>query len=140
METMVETFRGVAHPWLCDAFRHLNTRNYVGMFDDASFHFFSILGAPLTEMLAAQRGWADVKAEIEFKAEVPLGHLVVVRTGVVRLGRTSVTYRHEMWGADAQRLHATMQTVSVHFDLERRVAIPLPEDFRASAERHLLSV
>ncbi|NIR31302.1 MAG: acyl-CoA thioesterase [Gammaproteobacteria bacterium] len=138
MTRMIETFRGVAHPWLCDAFGHLNTRNYVGMFDDASFHLFSALGASPIELLREHKGWADVKAELEFKDEVPLGHLVVVRTGVVKLGRTSLAYRHEMRGADDDRLHATMQTVTVHFDLKTRKSIPLPDVLRASAERHLL--
>lgn len=138
MTRMIETFRGVAHPWLCDAFGHLNTRNYVGMFDDASFHFFSALGAPMIELQKDHKGWADVRAELEFREEVPLGRLVIVHTGVLKLGRTSITYRHEMRDADADRLHATMQTVTVHFDLRARKAIPLPDTLRSRAERHLL--
>lgn len=137
MPETIETFRGVAHPWLCDAFGHLNTRNYVAMFDDASFHFFSALGASMIELREQRRGWADVRAELEFEAEVPLGHLVIVRTGVVRVGRTSLTYRHEMRGADEDRLHASMQTVTVHFDLEARRAVPLPEALRERAQRLL---
>jgi len=138
MAKMMETFRGVAHPWLCDAFGHLNTRNYVAMFDDASFHFFSALGASALALQREGKGWADVKAELEFKAEVPLGHLVVVRTGAGKVGRTSLTYRHEMRGADDETLHATMQTVTVHFDLQARRAIALPDAVRETAERHLL--
>ena len=132
---MIETFRGVAHPWLCDAFGHLNTRNYVAMFDDGSFHFFQALGYSLAALKRDNRGWADVRAELEFKAEVPLGALVVVRTGVVQVGGKSLTYRHEMRSPDDDGLHATMQTVTVYFDLAARKATPIPDSVRAAAAR-----
>ena len=35
---------GVAHPWLCDALGHLNTRNYHAMYDDALFVLLAIIG------------------------------------------------------------------------------------------------
>lgn len=130
---MIETFRGVAHPWLCDAFGHLNTRHYVAMFDDASFHFFSALGFSMERGKVERRGWADVRAELEFADEVPFGALVVVRTGVVKVGGKSLTYRHEMRSADDGRLHATMQTVTVYFDLEARRSTDIPDAIRAAA-------
>ncbi|MGF1526333.1 MAG: acyl-CoA thioesterase [Candidatus Competibacterales bacterium] len=135
----LQTYRGIAHPWLCDAFDHLNTRHYVAMFDDASFHFFSLLGFSYHSLAVDKRGWADVKAELEFKREVPRGELVVVYTGLVALGNKSLTYRHEMRNADdPECLHATMETVTAHFDLVTRKALPLPEGFRLKAEQYLI--
>ncbi len=138
---MIETFRGIAHPSLCDSLGHLNTRSYFNVFDDASFRFFDALGEPCDVLQAQQQSWADIKAEIEYKAEIPLGRAFFVRTGIVALGGRSVTFRHEMMsGESAGMLHATMQAVSVFFDLAARKAIALPESFRREAERHMVGM
>lgn len=49
--TAIETFKGIAHPWLCDIMGHLNTRNYMAMFDNASMYFLSLLGYDFKEAL-----------------------------------------------------------------------------------------
>ena len=50
---------------------------------------------------------------------------------VARLGTTSFTARHHMYGISEAVLHATMEIVCVHFDLVRRCAIPLPDSLRS---------
>jgi len=132
---MIETFRGVAHPWFCDVMGHLNSRHFAAMFDDASFHYLQAAGFDWATIREAGRGWADVRAETSFRAEVPLGGLVVVRSGTVKIGRSSLAYRHEMTDFGGGRLHATMDMVSVWFDLEARKAVPIPEALRAGAAK-----
>jgi len=131
----IETFRGIAHPWLCDAFGHLNTRHQMAMFDDAGFHFLHAVGPPAATMKAERKGWADVRLEVDLQDEVPLGALVVVRSHLVKVGRTSITYGHRMHSADDDRLHTAMRIVTVHFDLEARKAIPLPPATLEKARR-----
>ncbi len=128
MPREIETYRGVAHPWLCDAFGHLNTRHQMAMFDDAGFHFLHAIGPRAEQMAADRKGWADVRLEVDLKDEVPLGGLVVVRSHLVRVGKTSLTYAHQMHSADDDRLHTAAQLVTVYFDLEARRAIPLPRE------------
>ncbi len=61
----IETFRGVAHPWLCDVFERLSTRHQMAMFDDAGFHLLHAI-APDAATLAAERtGWADVRLKVD---------------------------------------------------------------------------
>ena len=31
----LETYRGVAYPWLCDSMGHMNTQFYAAMYDSA---------------------------------------------------------------------------------------------------------
>lgn len=90
MDLPVVTYRGVAHPWLCDAMGHLNTRHYVGMFDDATVGFLAMLGYRTREWAAEGRGWVDARNVIEYESEVPPGNAVVVRSGVARLGATAI--------------------------------------------------
>jgi acyl-CoA thioester hydrolase len=125
----IETYRGVAHPWQCDTMGHMNTRFYAAIYDDASFQFLARL-APSGPLKESGLGWADVRQLIEYKHEVASGALLLVRTLLKRLGRTSVEYRHELRDAETDRLHSSSDQVTVLFDLAARAAAPLDEAMR----------
>jgi acyl-CoA thioester hydrolase len=125
----IETWRGVAHPWNCDTMGHMNTRFYAAIYDDASFQFLARL-APSGALRQSGLGWADVRQLIEYKHEVASGALLLVRTALKRLGRTSVEYRHELRDAESDRLHSSSDQVTVLFDLAARAAAPLDEAMR----------
>ncbi len=131
----IDTYRGVAQPWLCDIMGHLNVRNYVGHFDDASWHFLAELGLGPEVTTPLGRGWADVRATIEYKREVRLGELFKIKTGLKKIGNTSLVFMHKMLNPNETILHATMEVVTVYFDLQARRAAPLPDSLRQAAER-----
>lgn len=120
-------FQGVAHPWLCDEMGHMNTRNYVGMFDDAMQHFFRRLGHDGREAREKSIGLVDVRHEIDYVSEVPLGALVHIDCSLERLGRKSIRYRQVMYLSDTACKAAVNFATSVLFDLKARRAIPVPE-------------
>lgn len=124
------TFAGVVHPWMCDAMGHLNVRHYVGMFDDASFQLLGRVAGPESH---PSYGWADVRMEVEYKHETPVGKLVTIRSHVESVGSSSLTYVHEMSGTLDDRLHARMRTVTVRFDLSARAKRPLDDGERERA-------
>lgn len=129
-----ETFRGVVHPWHCDVIGHMNVRHYMGMFDDAAFQLLGMLAGGSHTLDEQGLGWADVQHTVQYKHEVRPGSLVVVRSRVTRVGRTSVTVSHDMMGALAGELFASMEAVTVLFDLKARSAAPLPAAIRQRAE------
>jgi len=137
---MITTYYGVVQPWLCDTQGHLTTRHYVGMFDDSHMHFFAELGADLEEMLKRGEGFADVKSTLEYKQELHLGALIVIKGTLVSLGRKSFVHRHEMYNRGSGELAATMENITVTFDLKARKAVPLFDYFRVAAERYLETV
>ncbi|WP_237067473.1 acyl-CoA thioesterase [Microbulbifer guangxiensis] len=126
----VRTFSAVAHTWLCDEMGHMNTRNYVGMFDDAMQHFMLVLGH--NAMVDGERrlGWADVRHEIDYKAEVPEGALVHVECEVLRVGNSSITYRQTLILTETNEVAAVNKATSVLFDLKKRSATPIPAVMR----------
>jgi acyl-CoA thioester hydrolase len=129
MALPLETYRGVAYPWNCDSMGHMNTQFYCALYDGASFHFLSML-APYGELKKSGLGWADVRQLIEYKREVPVGSLLVVRTTLRRLGNKSVEFLHELRNAESDVLHSTSEHVTVLFDLNKRAAAPLDEAIR----------
>lgn len=132
MSGPVETYRGVAYPWLCDSMGHMNTQFYCALYDGASFHFLSRI-ASYAELTPRRLGWADVRQTIEYKEEVRAGALLVVATRLVRLGASSVSYLHEMRNVETGALHSTSENVTVLFDLEARKAAPLDAAARERA-------
>ena len=139
MKDSIETYRGVAHPWLCDVMGHLNTRHYLAMFDDAGFHFFAALGYSYSWLSERKEGWADVRLEMDLVSEVPLGRLVVIKSGVERVGNSSLTCVHEMRDAETDRLAARLTAVTVYFDLQARKSRRLPDVIRETANARLLT-
>ena len=71
------------------------------------------------------------------KAELGVGALIEIRSEIVSLGNKSFVHRHEMYNRGTGELAATMENVTVAFDLNERKAVPIWEDFRARAEEML---
>jgi acyl-CoA thioester hydrolase len=129
----IETYRGVAYPWHCDAMGHMNTQFYSALFDGATLHALSLI-APSAELGAAGLGWADVRQLIEYKHETRAGTLLIVRTEFLKYGRTSITYRHDLFGLESGTLHATSEQTTVLFDLTGRKGVELTVEMRGRFE------
>ncbi|MGE4045172.1 MAG: acyl-CoA thioesterase [Acetobacteraceae bacterium] len=130
---MIECYRGVVHPWLCDAMGHMTTRHYVGMFDDAGYHLLAALGFTASH-LANGIGFADVRHVISYGSELRVGELVLIRCGVKRVGETSLTGFYRMEALETGATAAEMEVVMVQFDLNRRASMPIVPEIRAKAE------
>jgi acyl-CoA thioester hydrolase len=131
---MLALYKGVVHPWLCDAMGHLTTRHYMAMFDDASYHLYhQVLGYTGPSGEYEGKGWADVKHVIEYKGEVAAGTLVEVRGELVKLGGKSLSARYELVNLATGEVAATMESITAYFDLAARKATPITDAMRAKA-------
>ncbi|MEP7240312.1 MAG: acyl-CoA thioesterase [Devosia sp.] len=131
------TFVGVAHPWMCDTNGHVNTRYYMAMFDDASCQLLAHVagdggaGPPL--------GWADVRIEIDYFAEVAAGAVLTITSQIERIGETSLAAIHSMRGTGEDQLRSRARIVTVRFNLDRRKSTKLTDDEQSRAATLLLS-
>jgi acyl-CoA thioester hydrolase len=114
----------------CDPNAHLNTAHYTTLFDRATWLYFEHLGVGDTYGALATIGWADVRVTVEYKREVRIGDWVRLLSSLGRVGTKSITLRHEMRLVSNDVVCATYESITVRFDLVRRVAIPVPELFR----------
>jgi len=129
-----ESARTVVYPWQCDSMGHFATQHYMKVFDDATYHLLGALGYSLRDAAKAQRGWADVSHKIDYLSELRAGDLLVAYSSVQRVGNTSIAYRTRIARADRPDEDcAVLAGVVVHFDLERRCAIALPDAIRRAA-------
>lgn len=135
---MISVLKGVAHPWQCDVMGHLTTRFYVGLFDDASYHFLhEVFGWNGARDNETQRGWVDVRHVIEYQAEVKAGDMLEVHAGLKKIGGKSVTVFYEMRNRASGNIAATLESVMVLFDLQARTGLKIPADMRGKAKSHL---
>ena len=129
----IECYRGVVHPWMCDLMGHFTTRHYVGMFDDAAYHLFAAIGFGSSH-IASRIGFADMKTTITYTAELHAGDLTLITGRVVKVGTKSLTLEYEMRNVETGAIAATMEAVTVQFDLDKRRAIEVLPEFRARIE------
>ena len=80
-------------------------------------------------------GIPTVKITGEFRAPIRYGERVSVCVSVVRIGRTSVTFAHEIVGED-HTLRARFEHVIAVCSLDGLVPIEVPSDIRALLEPH----
>ena len=135
MDGRPELYRGVVHPWHHDHFGHMNVRHYAPFFDDASYHLWTVMGIPYSEMIATH-GVHCVAAKVSttFVEELTAGDLIVIDGAVARLGTKSVTFEMRMHHADTGALHASCEQVEVFFDPKARSSTAMPAEVRAVLE------
>lgn len=84
-------------------------------------------------------GIPTVRIEGDFVAPVRYGERCVLRVSVTRVGRSSVTFEHEIVGAlDGQRRARFTHVVAV-CSLDGPVAVDVPADVRAMLEAHAVT-
>ncbi|WP_413205783.1 acyl-CoA thioesterase [Rhodospirillum sp. A1_3_36] len=136
-ENWINTLRAVVYPSHCDAMGHLTIKEYMGFFDQAEWHCFAAIGFDPAWIEDRSMGWADVHHEVDYKGELLAGALVIGESRVLRIGAKSLTTGHRLLNATTGKICATLQAVTVQYDLAQRCAIPLAEEVRAAATRLL---
>ncbi len=128
------SFRGVVFPWDCDMFGHLNNKHYLGFYDQAVWHVLLALGYAPSRARAQGLGLADVGQTLNFRRELTAGELVLIRSTVARVGKTSLTFHHDLYEAEGGALASTLDSTTVFVDQATKTKTPVPCSIRARAE------
>ena len=72
-------------------------------------------------------GFPAVHASCDFTAPLRFGDTAVIELGVAQLGARSITWHYRVYRADGRTLCAEGRVVSASVDLDRFVAIAVPE-------------
>jgi acyl-CoA thioester hydrolase len=135
----IESFKGVVYPWHCDHLGHMNVQHYVGMFDQAAYHYQAELGFELHEIMADQGEIpVDVRHTIQYVQEQRVGSLVIVESCLTRIGTKSLTFLHRMKNRSTGAIAATSEIVAVYFDLATRKSLVIPKDLRTQLAAYVV--
>ena len=135
---MVVVQKSVAHPWMCDVLGHMTTRHYVAMFDDAAYHMlYEVFGWTGSSDDDNKIAWADVNHKIDYKSEVSAGDILEIEAKLTKIGNKSITIYYEMRNLGKNVVAASLQVISVLFDLELRESVKISEELKELASKHL---
>ena len=135
---MVLVQKSVAHPWMCDVLGHMTTRHYIAMFDDAAYHMlYNVFGWSGSSDDESKIAWADVNHIIDYKSEVSAGDILEIEAKLTKIGNKSITIYYKMKNLGKNEVAASLQVISVLFDLKSRESIEISEELKQLASKHL---
>ena len=128
-----DSARDTVKPHEIDATGQLSLSAAVHRFSASNAHVLAAFGLTPAYMREQRRGFSTFEFQLGMGGTVQPGDPLVVRSGLVHVGNSSMQILHVMTdvrtGAEVASLHQS----GVHFDQERRRPAPLPDDLRARA-------
>jgi acyl-CoA thioester hydrolase len=107
-----------------DAFGHINNVSFFVYLEQARVDFFVD-----THILQDSNEWSFVvaSAHCDFIKQAHINQNLIVKTWVSRIGRTSVTLKHQILDQTNEELIAVGEVVLVSFDFKTQTSEPLNE-------------
>jgi len=133
----VDTARDIIKPWEVDVLGYAAFPAYVHRFSAANGHVLAGFGVTPAYMRAENRGFSTFEFRLHFPGSLRAGDPVLVRSGLLHVGSSSMRFLHRMANARTGEVVATLEQAGVHLDMEARRPTPLPDAFRARARAML---
>ncbi|WP_044419102.1 acyl-CoA thioesterase [Halarcobacter anaerophilus] len=115
-----------------DALGHINNNTYGVWFEAARDEFFRIF-VPDCDI----KKWNLVMAHssFDFLKEVFWGKQVIIKTAVSKIGTSSVELNHAVY--QDGKLCTTGKCILIHYDLSKKVSVPISDSIRKTLEKHI---
>ena len=112
----------------------LSLAGFVHRFAHACLHICAAFSMTPAYMRANQRGFSTFETRLHLLAPPPgAGDSVVVKSGLLAAGNSSLRMLHEMRHGRTGEVLAQMHQSGVHFDMGARRSAPMPEELRSKA-------
>lgn len=139
MGEWIETYRGAVLGSEYDAETHMNTQLYTARFDQATWFLLSSVGITPEAMKKRKRRVAVMRQNMEFKRELRGGQLVIIKSGVMSVGKKYLRFVHRMLDGVSGDMMATDDCTAVEADLKSGKSRTLPPEVRQAAEAHVVT-
>ena len=113
---------------------------FVHRFTAGCVQALAAIGATASYLEAERRGYSTFELALQASGWPRLGSPVLVETGIVHLGNSSIRFMHRMSDPVDGRELARLSQFGVQLDLDTRRPAALPEALRAAAARLLVPV
>ncbi|HUH85040.1 MAG TPA: thioesterase family protein [Stellaceae bacterium] len=113
----------------------LSLSGYVHRFAHACLHACNAFGMTPAYMREHKRGFSTFETRLHLLAPPPgAGDGVVLKSGLIGAGNSSIRLLHEMRHAKTGERLALFHQSGVHFDMETRRSAPMPPELREKAQ------
>jgi acyl-CoA thioesterase FadM len=140
LEGFVPTGRDRVKPSDLDADGNLALGAFVHRFTTANIQALAAIGGTSSYMQAERRGYSTFELVLNVTTPPRLGVPLLVETGLVHLGNSSIRFVHRMCDPVSRSEFARLGQFGVLLDLDARRPAPLPEVLRSAAARLLVPV
>jgi acyl-CoA thioesterase FadM len=113
---------------------------FVHRFTAACMQGLAAIGATAAYLHAERRGYSTFELALRVARQPRSGSRVLVETGIVHLGNSSIRFLHRMIDPTDGGELALLSQFGVQLDLDTRRPAPLPEPLRAAAARLVIPV
>jgi len=137
-EGFIVTVRDRIKPMELDAEGKLALSGFVHRFTAGCIQALAAIGATSSYMEAERRGYSTFELALRVTGFPRLGVPVLVETGIVHLGNSSIRFVHRMCDPATGAEYARLGQFGVQLDLDARRPAVLPERLREAAMRLLV--
>ena len=140
IEGFIPTARDRVKPMDFDPDGNFALAAFVHRFTAGCMQALAAIGATASYFATERRGFSTFELALHVIRLPLLGSAVVVETGVIHLGNSSVRLLHRMSDPDDGSEFARLGQFGVQLDLDARRPVALPEALRSTATRLLVPV
>jgi acyl-CoA thioesterase FadM len=134
----IPTARDRVKPMDLDADGNFSLAAFVHRFTAGCIQGLAAIGATAPYFEAERKGFSTFELALQVSGRPRLGNSVLVETGILHLGNSSIRFLHRMYDPAAGRELARMGQFGVQLDLDTRRPAALPEALRSAAARLLI--
>ena len=117
-----------------DALGHINNNTYGVWFEAARDQFFRIF---VPDLDIKKWNLVIAHSSFDFLKEVFFGREVVVKTGISKIGNSSVNLIHSVY--QNGKLCTTGKGIMIHYNLETKKSMAIPNSIRYELEKHMFT-
>jgi acyl-CoA thioesterase FadM len=139
-EGFIPTARDHVKPIDLDRDGNFTLAAFVHRFTAGCVQALAAIGVTTTYVQAERRGYSTFELALQVTAYPRLGSPVLVETGIVHLGNSSIRLLHRMCSPADGSEFARLGQFGVQLDLDTRRPAGLPEALRSAAARLLVPV
>ena len=136
----IPTVRDRIKPIDVDSSGRLALSAFVHHFTAGSIQALAAIGGTSSYMNTERRGYSTFELALRVTGSPQSGDPILVETGIVHLGNSSIRFVHRMCDPATRAEYARLGQFGVQLDLDTRRPAALPERLRAAAARLLVPV
>jgi acyl-CoA thioesterase FadM len=140
VEGFIPTARDRVKPTDLDPDGNFSLAAFVHRFTAACIQALAAIGATSSYMQTERRGYSTFELALRLTGSPQLGSAVLVETGILHLGNSSIRFMHRMCDPATGAEFARLGQFGVQLDLDTRRPAVLNESLRSAAARLLVPV
>ena len=133
----IDSGRDTVKPWEIDLLGHMSVSFYLHRFSDANMHVVARFGMTPAYLRENRIGFSTFEFQGRFRRELRVGDRILIRSGLMHVGGSSMRILHRMYNVRSGELAAEFSQYGVHLDLDARRPSRIPEEMRARAAEQL---